>query len=263
VIGDMAGAEAQYRKAVALAPDCVEAQLGLAELRMPVESYLVWLDWLYQRLSPGVALEIGVFQGHSLALHRPPTVAIGVDPQPLLSQPLRTETHVFPETSDTFFAKERLASLVGRRRIDVTFIDGLHRFEQSLRDVINAEAHADPGGAIVLHDTIPLDEVTQRRERCTQFYTGDVWRTVVCLKKYRPDLEVFTIATPPSGLTIVTGLDPRSRTLSRAYDGCVRECLAVPFAAIEANLEQALNIVPAERSVVEARLPRRRWFARS
>jgi hypothetical protein len=103
-----------------------------------------------------------------------------------------------------------------------------------------------------------LDEATQRRERVTQFHTGDVWRTVVSLRKYRPDLLVFTIATPPSGLTVVTGLDARSRVLKTHYDQIVSEALAIPFAAVEPDLWSALNVVPADFSSVKRLLGEQR-----
>ncbi len=41
----------------------------------------------------------------------------------------------------------------------------------------------------------------QRRAGELRFHTGDVWKVVRCLREYRPDLDVFTIATAPTGLT--------------------------------------------------------------
>ena len=62
---------------------------------------------------------------------------------------------------------------------------------------------------------------TQTRLRATDFHAGDVWKTVLCLKHYRRDLDVFTIATPWSGLTVVTGLDPGTEVLSGSYQEAV------------------------------------------
>jgi hypothetical protein len=78
------------------------------------------------------------------------------------------------------------------------------------------------------------------------------------LKKYRPDLSVFTIATPPSGLTVVTGLDAGSKVLKAHYDQIVSEALAMPFAAMEHELWGAFNVVPADFSSVERLLGERR-----
>jgi Methyltransferase domain len=41
----------------------------------------------------------------------------------------------------------------------MAFIDGLHHFEQVLRDFINVEKRATSEGLIVIHDCIPFDEV--------------------------------------------------------------------------------------------------------
>jgi hypothetical protein len=81
---------------------------------------------------------------------------------------------------------------------------------------------------------------------------------VLCLKHYRPDLEIFTIATPWTGLTVVTGLDSQSRVLGAAYEEAIARFIDTPYAEIELNPEVALNVVPNDWQVVEARLDARR-----
>jgi hypothetical protein len=108
---------------------------------------------------------------------------------------------------------------------------------------------------ILFHDTIPLDENTQTRVRNTQFYTGDVWKVVLCLKFYRPDLDVFTIATPWSGLTVVTGFRPKSHLkLADQYDEAVARFINTPFSTIQSDMESALNIVANDWTAVRSRL---------
>jgi len=252
-----ATAAMNYRAALTVNPDLVQAHSGLAVLRMPGDDYLVWLERLYSWLAPSTVIEIGVYQGASLALLRPPTVAIGIDPTPMAVFPLKTETHIFAETSDEFFAQSRAERLLAGHPLSIALIDGLHLYEQALRDFTHLEAYCGPRSLILLHDTIPLDEPTQSRARDTQFHTGDVWKTVLCLKHYRPDLDIFTIATPPTGLTIVTGLDPTSRVLADRYDEAVSRFLDTPFSAIEYNLEASLNVVPNDWSLVQSRLKER------
>ena len=82
--------------------------MGLAKLRMPGDDYLVWLERLHAALVPETYLEIGIARGQSLSFARPPTRAVGVDPEPMINVPLKTETHIFCETSDVFFAERRL-----------------------------------------------------------------------------------------------------------------------------------------------------------
>jgi cephalosporin hydroxylase len=262
ILGEPEDASAQYRQALALAPDLPRAHLGLSRLRMPGDDYLRWLERMYAAIAPESVIEIGVFEGASLALLRPPTVAIGVDPNARVLTPLATETHIFAETSDEFFARGRARAVLGERALSAGFIDGLHLFEQALRDFIGLEALCDESSLIMLHDTVPLDEATQTRSRETVFHTGDVWKLVLCLKHYRPELEIVTIATAPTGLTIVSGLDPSSRVLERAYDEAVARFIDVPFASIENDAARALNLVPNDWSMMERRLEEQRLGSR-
>ena len=50
------------------------------------------------------------------------------------------------------------------------------------------------------------------------WWTGDVWRVVAALKEFRPDLKVTCLDAEPTGLVVVTGLDPSSRVLPDRYD---------------------------------------------
>jgi glycosyltransferase involved in cell wall biosynthesis len=257
MLGENETGALNYRAALTFDPDSVQAHRGLAVLRMPGDDYLVWLERLYDWLAPATAIEIGLRQGASLALLHPPTVAIGIDPSPSVLLPLKTETHIFAETSDAFFAQSRAGRLLGGHPLSVALTDGSHLYEQALRDFSHLESWCGPGSLILFHDTIPLDQPTQSRTRNTQFHTGDVWKTVLCLRHYRPDLDIFTIATPPAGLTIVTGLDPGSRVLTDRYDEAVARFVDTPFSVIESNLQTALNVVPNDWRLVQSRLAER------
>jgi glycosyltransferase involved in cell wall biosynthesis len=257
LVGEAETAASEYRLALDLDPGMGEAHLGLASLRIPGPGYLHWLQRLHAALVPDIYLEIGVHRGASLACARPPTRAIGVDPELAINAPLKTETQIFCETSDTFFARQRLAPLLNGRALDLVFLDGLHQFQQSLRDFSNVEAFCDSKSVVLIHDTIPFDERTQRPERELRFHTGDVWKTVLCLKHFRPQLDVFTIRTPPSGLTVVTGLDPLSRTLRDRYDEAIDRFARLPFGDIENDLAGALNSVANDWNAVRTRLAAR------
>ena len=254
LLGENELATSNYRKALTLNRNLARAHQGLATIRMPGDYYYTWLERLYTLLSPETVIEIGIAEGRSLARVRPPTLAIGVDPNPSLIYPLKAETHIFPETSDAFFARRGPDALLGGRPLGVGFIDGLHLYEQALKDFIHLETYCGPRSVILFHDTLPLDEATQSRERHTQFHTGDVWKTVLCLKHYRPDLDIFTIATPWTGLTVVTGLDPASRLLEEKYEEAVARFIDTPYSEIENNPEVALNVVPNQWHIVEERL---------
>jgi hypothetical protein len=261
IAGAKADAEAEFRAALAADVHLLEAYIGLALLRLPGPDYLAWLQRFHETLRPEYYLEIGVDEGTTLALARPPTLAIGVDPQPRLGARFEAQTRLFFETSDEFFASGHLRSLLGEKQLGLVFIDGLHVFEQSLLDFINAERFCGPHSAVLFHDTVPVDEVTQRPERQTSFYTGDVWKTVICLKHYRRDLDIFTIAAPQTGLTLVLGLDAHSRVLGERYEEAVKKFGAMPYAELQGRENEMLNIVPNDWGLVAERLKRQGTIA--
>lgn len=256
LLGENEAAASNYRTALTFNSDLPDAHSGLAAINMPGIPYLGWLEKLYHFLKPRNVIEIGVSQSASLARVPAPAIAIGVDPVPSVIYPLQTEAHIFAETSDDFFARRNVRELLRGEPLSIGFIDGSHLFEQALRDFINLEKYCGPNSLIMFHDTVPLDEFTQRRVPETHFSTGDVWKTILCLKQYRPDLEIFTIATAPTGLTLVTGLDPRSTILAEIYDRALAELLNLPFEAVEHKLSSGLNMIPNEWNVVETRLKR-------
>jgi len=258
LLGDRPAAEAEFRAALGWNEDFADAHDSWAQLRLPGEDYLAWLEKLHTALRPDIYLEIGVDRGRSLALAKPPTRAIGIDPDPKLEVSFETDTQIFRETSDAFFAHARLDVLPNGSAPDLAFIDGLHLFEQVLKDFMNIEAHSSRHSIVLIHDTIPLDEPTQRRTQSTLFYTGDVWKAVLCLTHYRPDLEIITIATPPTGLTVVTGLDPSSRVLAECCDEAVKRFMDLSYTDVENRLRDKLNIVPNEWDAVMPRLNARR-----
>jgi hypothetical protein len=218
---------------------------ALASLELPGKHYLAILASLQQQLQPATYLEIGVFSGASLTLVHPRTDAIGIDPEPRIARPLTARTRVFAETSDEFFARRNLSAEFGGRALELAFIDGMHRFEFVLRDFINIEKHCSPSASVLLHDCYPLDAASSSRERNTQFWSGDVWRAVVALKKYRPDLRVATLAVPPTGLGVIRRLDPASRILAERYDEIVAETLAIEYATLAPRKAELLNRLEA------------------
>jgi tetratricopeptide (TPR) repeat protein len=253
LLGDNDVASSNYQAALTFNPDLPDAHSALAAIKLPGMPYLDWLKKIYAELRPKNVIEIGVSQSASLACVPRPTVAIGVDPVPSVIFPLQTEAHIFAETSDEFFNHRDVKTLLGGESLSIGFIDGSHLFEQALRDFMHLESYCGPTSVIMFHDTLPLDEVTQRRDPETHFSTGDVWKTILCLKHYRPELDVFTIATAPTGLTVVLGLDPSSTVLERSYDQAVAQFIDLPFPTVEPSLTTKLNVVPNDWNAVKAR----------
>ncbi len=177
---------------------------------------------IHRKYKPRVYLEIGVATGKSLALARKGTRAIGIDPaledkSPLIYHSPENTPQLYGMTSDDFFTTIDIVREMGQTTFDVAFIDGLHHFDQVLRDFINLEKFAGPDSVILIHDCLPVNSRVAARDRSTAFWTGDVWKIIPCLKAVRPDLEIITLPAPPAGLAMVRRLDPASRILNRQY----------------------------------------------
>jgi predicted O-methyltransferase YrrM len=216
-----------------------------------MNTYHELLAWMHERLQPDLYVEIGVHKGLSLAHVQPGTRSVGVDPEPKVATP-PAECTIVAATSDDFFADPW--ALRGQP-IDLAFADGLHWWEQTLHDVANLEHHSSPDGVIAIHDCNPVDEVTSARERTTVFWSGDVWKTVVALRRFRPDLSVHTTDVAPTGLAIVTGLDPDSTVLHDRYDEIVATIDQLTYADIESgDRTELLGLIPGDWALTEALL---------
>lgn len=179
--------------------------------------YLRVLESLHLDLMPDCYLEIGVRNGGSLRFAQ--CEAIGVDPAPHLTFPLGVRTRVEVATSDAFFAawSDSLS-----RPIELAFIDGMHLFEYALRDFMHIERRASRYGVVVVDDIFPNHPLQAARERVTRVWTGDVWKLRDCLERWRPDLTLTLLDTQPTGLMLITGLDPDNAVLATRYDDILR-----------------------------------------
>jgi hypothetical protein len=249
-IGLRDAARAVYRRILRHAPGNRRAHLGLARTDLPGDDYIEVLAAVHERLRPRVYLEIGVSQGASLRLARPPTFAAGVDPRPHLCHTCAAETEVFVETSDAFFAAYDSRPRLAGRCVDLAFLDGLHSFEQTLRDFINVERRAAPGALVLIHDCLPSDAAAAAREPRSFFWAGDVWKLIPILATWRPDLELTAIGAWPTGLLAIRRLDPASGVLERGYDEIVAAFMDMPFERFAAEWRPRLAIVRSNAAAV-------------
>lgn len=127
------------------------------------------------------------------------------------------ECHQFFEmTSDQFF--ESLPAEIIEHGIDIALVDGLHTYEQALRDVENCLKHLNPGGLIVMHDCLPASAVesapslkaAQAMPDFKNAWTGDVYKAVVHLRAQRPDIFVAVLDSDHGVGLVMTG-QPESR----------------------------------------------------
>jgi hypothetical protein len=218
------------------------------------ENYVEVLARIQRHLRPRTYLEIGVETGLSMRLTLPETRAIGIDPQPKLSEPLAPHVRFFQQTSDDFFAQHDVRAELGGLPVDLAFIDGMHLFDYALRDFINVERWCTPASTVIIDDCFPMDRRTAQRNRTTAFWTGDVWKLVVLLKKYRPDLAIHTVATPPTGMCIVRKLDPASIFLADNLPKLVDEFMALDYSFLEKDRAGKLNLFPNDWTRIQALL---------
>jgi hypothetical protein len=224
--------------------DYTRAYSLLAEVQLPGSDYFHVLERVHRHVKPETYVEVGVAAGKSLRLTGPETTAIGIDPAPRVEWSLGPRQRIVAKTSDDFFAGHDVLAELGGRPVRMAFIDGMHHFDCALRDFVNLEPLCAPDSLIFVHDCYPVDERSAEREQSTAFWSGDVWRLIVLLKRHRPDLAIHTIGAPPTGLGLITRLDPRSTVLRQRLPALVEEGLAMGFDTISGHKAEALNLFP-------------------
>lgn len=197
------------------------------------EMYTKTLARLHKVLQPKTYFEIGTLHGSTLQLAS--CKCIAVDPNFRIDKNVfgsKEELHIYQLPSDDFFARHDPAEIL-KQKIDFAFLDGMHLFEFLLRDFINTEKSCKTNSVIAMHDCIPIDVYMDRRENVAPeiqklsqepgWWCGDVWKVVSILKKYRPNLKIVALDAAPTGLILVTNLDPASALLSDSYFQVVEE----------------------------------------
>jgi len=89
------------------------------------------------------------------------------------------------KTSDQFF-------LENKDKFDLIFLDGLHTYEQTSKDINNSLNILNEGGFIFVHDCLPRRISHQAIPRYRGSWNGDVWKSIVELRT-RNNLNVFVV----------------------------------------------------------------------
>jgi len=218
--------------------------------------YIDFLKTLAEILNPASYLEIGTNRGVSLEQIECDVVCI--DPKFMISgSPLarRRRNLFYQMTSDEFFAEYDVLTIFPRG-VDLAFLDGMHRFEYLLRDVINVERCCHRRSLILLHDCLPLNVRMAERswlpaahgESFTgDWWTGDVWRILPTLKKHRPDLQVRLLDCPPTGLVVLSNLDAGNTVLDNKYFSIIEEFTALNL--VDVGIKELWSMFP----IIESR----------
>ena len=88
------------------------------------------------------------------------------------------------KTSDQFFK-------LNNDSFDCIFIDGLHKYNQVRKDILNSVSIINEGGSILLHDCLPNNVYEQAIPRCQYVWNGDVWKAIIEFRTY-PNLDIYT-----------------------------------------------------------------------
>jgi SAM-dependent methyltransferase len=209
---------------------------------------------LAMRSNP-VYLEIGVSRGQAFQRIRA-DVKFAVDPAFRLTERTREladakgrVVQYFETTSDAFFETEK--TLLAQHPVDVALIDGLHTYEQVVRDVENTVRHLKDDGVVFLHDCNPPFELAGRRaDSWDEFmaqqsgplkigiWNGDVWKAIVELRSTRPDLLVGVLKCD-QGVGFVRKGSPES-TLPYSPE----QVAELTYADLKADRTRLLNLKP-------------------
>lgn len=165
---------------------------------------------LARRIGARRYLEIGVSRG---ATFRQVAVAerIGVDPCFLFdtAEVANDTTALHAMTSDQFFAEA-----AGVSPFDIVFMDGLHIFEQAVRDLTNILSWTTWRSAILIDDTVPGDIYSSHpvQRDALRFrhaaggkgsdWHGDVFKIAFLIHDFFPTLDYRTIVGPGNPQTL-------------------------------------------------------------
>jgi hypothetical protein len=215
---------------------------------------------LHEWLVPANYFEIGTGDGYSLCMAK--CAAIAVDAKFILGTRdfigEKPFCSLYQMSSDAFFSNHD-PTLIFDGPIELAFLDGMHHCEYLLRDFANTERYCRRSSVIVMHDCVPVETAIANQSELPPissahegWWTGDVWRTLLALRKHRPDLAFTVLDSFPTGLVLVTNLDPQSTDLMDGYAAIVREMKSLSLEQI--GLEAFFSMINLEStSVIETK----------
>ncbi|MDR3273616.1 MAG: class I SAM-dependent methyltransferase, partial [Flavobacteriaceae bacterium] len=210
-------------------------------------------------------LEIGVNRGKCLFNIKGAKRRFAVDPyfnfsiikkwRYILKNPNNFKNKFFEITSDDFFKNQ--ADMLKKTPIDLAFIDGLHTFRQSLKDTLNVLQYSTNEAIIVLHDCNPLDEIAAypaesidnarkqlgTHKKWKNIWNGDVWKTIVYLRKNHPELTVFVLNTDHGlGFVLKKGSNKKLPEIFNSIGTSIEEIEKLDYSFLERYRVDLLNL---------------------
>ncbi len=192
-------------------------------------------------------LEIGIRDGMAISQIQAAN-RTGVDPNPLTQYAHPSFSggldgvRVFPCESDVFFEKDHTL-------FDVVFVDGLHLYEQAIKDVFNAVNCLRSRGYIVVHDLLPTTREEGARIKTTDVWNGDVWKIMHDLHHNYPAIQSFVVDSD-CGMGVIWIDDPDVHFEPVWTKGYPR----LPFSVYEEEKHVFMDIIPPDRELLMNKL---------
>jgi hypothetical protein len=204
-------------------------------------------------------LEIGVWKGETFhaveADHK-----TAVDPRFAFdvgtARRENSNAEYFEMTSNAYFAGPG-----GNAKFDVIFLDGLHTFEQTLMDLLNAVPRVKDRGIIIIDDVIPDSYPSSLRQQSdssffrsktgdlSQAWMGDVFRLVFFIEAFMLPYSFCTVAENHGQL--IMWRQPREK--SRIPDASVEWVSRRDFLDVK-KFYELFNICPLAEILNRARI---------
>lgn len=166
-------------------------------------------------------LEIGVAQGLTLESVKVPN-RVGVDPLPQFDvTKIPRGITFFQMESDSYFENADKES-----KFDLVFLDGLHVWKQTYKDLINSLHICKPSSIILIDDVVPDDELAAYPDwdKALELkdaagitdgrWQGDVYKVLLVINNFHPELEYAVIGSrdridnPQAIVRVKAAVDP-------------------------------------------------------
>lgn len=222
-----------------------------------------------QLRSPRISyLEIGIRAG-GLFTKVSANQKVGVDPLPAIplgrkiSSLIRNagrQCIVHKCTSDEYFRVKKDTSF------DVVFIDGMHTYEQVMRDIFNSLQCLKPGGIILIHDCLPPHAAAATSAASAQeglslefdapmvvshidgwdgVWCGDVWKSLLHCHQHANGLSCSLLDTD-MGIGVIVRSGKQTSEMGSAVDEAINR---LTYHEYVSNHRHAIPTISADQSI--------------